>query len=79
LDSTIFPTQVDLFLQGDDSVGQPIGGYTDSYQALLFQGVNLVSQSSDMREFERSGFLLQVPGNSVSRPKMEGRLGSWFS
>jgi hypothetical protein len=61
LDSTIFPTWVDLFLQGDDSAGQPIGSYRDSCQALLFQGVNLVSQSSDMREFERSGFLLQVP------------------
>jgi hypothetical protein len=48
LDSAICPTRVDLFLQKDDSAGQPLGGCANSYQALLFQGVNLVGQSSDM-------------------------------
>jgi hypothetical protein len=51
----MFPTRVDMFLQGDDSVGQPMGGYADSCQAVLFQGINFVGQSSDVREFDWSG------------------------
>jgi hypothetical protein len=31
-----------------------VGGYVDSGQNMLFQGNNLVSQGSDMKEFERS-------------------------
>jgi hypothetical protein len=61
LDSAICPTRVDLFLQKDDSAGQPLGGCANSYQALLFQGVNLVGQSSDMREFYRSGHFTPSP------------------
>jgi hypothetical protein len=61
LDNTIFPTWVDLFLQGNDSVDQPMGGYTNSGQTTLFQGVNFVSHGSDMREFERCGFFSPSP------------------
>jgi hypothetical protein len=42
LASAIFPTQVDLFLQGDDSTGQPMGGHIASYQAAFLQGIDLV-------------------------------------
>jgi hypothetical protein len=56
LDSAIFPAWVNVFLQGDDPVCQQMGGYTDSNQTTLFQGVNPVSQGSDMRKFERCGF-----------------------
>jgi hypothetical protein len=38
-----------------------MGDYTDSCQTLLFQGVNLVSQRRDMREFERSRFFAPSP------------------
>jgi hypothetical protein len=38
-----------------------MGGYADSSQATLFQGVNLVSQGSDMRKFERCGFFAPSP------------------
>jgi hypothetical protein len=41
-DSTVLPARVNLLLQRDDSVGQPVGGYTDSSQAALFQEINLV-------------------------------------
>jgi hypothetical protein len=51
---TIFSTQVDLFLHRDDSAGQPIGGYTDTCETMLLQGIDLVGQNSDMREFDRS-------------------------
>jgi hypothetical protein len=52
--SAIFPTRVDLFLQRDDSVGQLMGSYAESCQATLFQGIDLVGQSSNVREFNRS-------------------------
>jgi hypothetical protein len=32
----VFLTRVDLFLQRDDSVGQPMGGHANSYQAAIF-------------------------------------------
>jgi hypothetical protein len=52
LDSAIFPTWVNLFLQRDDSTGQPMGGYIDFGQTALFQGVNHVSQGCDMGMLE---------------------------
>jgi hypothetical protein len=42
LSSAIFPLWMNLFLQGNDSVGQPMGGDTDFGQATLFQGIDLV-------------------------------------
>jgi hypothetical protein len=54
LASAIFPTRVDLFLQGDDSAGQPMGSYADSCRAALLQGIDLVRQSSDVGEFNES-------------------------
>jgi hypothetical protein len=51
LESDVFPTWVDLFLQRKDFVGQPMGGKTDSCQALLFQVVDFVGQSCYLREF----------------------------
>jgi hypothetical protein len=72
LASAIFPIRVDLFLQRDDSAGQPMGGYTDSYQVTLHQGIDLVGQSSDVREFNRSW--LFDPGPLVFRESAyEGR------
>jgi hypothetical protein len=38
-----------------------MGGYSDSSQTALFYGVNLVSQGSDMREFEWCGFFAPSP------------------
>jgi hypothetical protein len=43
---------MDLFLQMKDSVGQPMGGHTNSCQALVFQVVDFVGQSCYLREFE---------------------------
>jgi hypothetical protein len=54
LASVVFPIQVDMFLQRDHSAGQPMGGYTDSYQPALLQGIYLAGQSGDVREFDRS-------------------------
>jgi hypothetical protein len=42
LGSAILPPWVDFFLQRDDSAGQPMGGYADSSQIALFQGIDLV-------------------------------------
>jgi hypothetical protein len=36
LHSAIFPTRMNLFLQRDNSMGQPMGGHTNSYQVALF-------------------------------------------
>jgi hypothetical protein len=41
-DSTVLPARVNLLLQRDNSACQPVGGHTDSSQAVLFQEVNLV-------------------------------------
>jgi hypothetical protein len=56
LDSAVLPAQVTLFLQRDDSVGQPVGGHADSSLVTLLHKVNLVGQGRDMGEFERSWF-----------------------
>jgi hypothetical protein len=52
LESSIFPTWVNLFLQREDSEGQPMGGHIDSSQALLFQVVDFVGQSCNLGELE---------------------------
>jgi hypothetical protein len=52
LESTVFPTQMDLFLQWEVSAGQPMSNYAVSCQALLFQVVDFVGQSCNMGEFE---------------------------
>jgi hypothetical protein len=61
LESAIFPTRVDLFLQGKDTTGQPMGGHIDSYQALLLQKVDFVGKISHFGEFEWSWLL--TPGS----------------
>jgi hypothetical protein len=38
-----------------------MGGYIDFGQTMLFQCINLVSQGSNMREFERCGFFAPSP------------------
>jgi hypothetical protein len=35
-DSTVLPAWVNLLLQRDDSVGQPVGGHADSNQVMIF-------------------------------------------
>jgi hypothetical protein len=55
LEPAVFLTRVDLFLQRKDFAGQPMGGHTDSCQALLFQVVDFVGQSCYLREFEWGG------------------------
>jgi hypothetical protein len=38
-----------------------MGGYTYSYHAMLLQGIDLVGQSSDVREFNRSRLFAPCP------------------
>jgi hypothetical protein len=40
--TAILPPWVDLFLQRDDSAGQPMGGYAEPSQVMLLQGIDLV-------------------------------------
>jgi hypothetical protein len=53
-ESAILPTQMNLFFQRLDSAGQPMGSHAHAYQAFLFQVVDLVDQSSHLRDFEWS-------------------------
>jgi hypothetical protein len=55
LESVVFLTWVDLFLQRKDYAGKLMGSHGDSRQALLFQLVNFVGRSCYMREFEWGG------------------------
>jgi hypothetical protein len=59
LDSAILLAQVNLFLQGDGSVGQPISGHANFSQTVLLQEVNHGGQGLDMGEFKRSRFFTQ--------------------
>jgi hypothetical protein len=52
---------MDMLFQRLDSMGQPMGGYAHTCQALLFQEVDLVDQGSHLRSFERSR--LFTPGS----------------
>jgi hypothetical protein len=61
LDSAVFPSRVNLFLERDDSVRQPMSGHTNSCQAALFQEISLVGQGNNLREFKRSGFFTPSP------------------
>jgi hypothetical protein len=61
LESIVLPARVDLFLQGKDPTGQPMGGHTDSCQALVLQKVDFVGQSGYLGEFEWSW--LFTPGS----------------
>jgi hypothetical protein len=56
LDSAILLARVNLFLQGDHSVGQSMGGHADSSQDVLLEEVNLIGQGRDMGELKRSRF-----------------------
>jgi hypothetical protein len=56
LESAVLPARVNLFLQRDNSAGQPVGGHVDSSLAMLFLEINLVGQGRDMGEFKRSSF-----------------------
>jgi hypothetical protein len=58
LASAIFPTRVDLLLQRDDFHYIP-NAY--SYPATLVQGIDLIYQSSDVREFNRSRLFTPSP------------------
>jgi hypothetical protein len=50
-ESTVLPTRVNLLLQRDDSMGQPVGGHVDLSQVMLFQEINLIGQGHGMEEF----------------------------
>jgi hypothetical protein len=41
-DSTVLPACVNLLVQRNDSVGQPVSNHTDSSQAALFQEINFI-------------------------------------
>jgi hypothetical protein len=43
LGSTVFPTQVNLFLQRLDSAGQPVGNHAHTGQTFILQKINLVN------------------------------------
>jgi hypothetical protein len=61
MDSAVLSARVNLFLQRDDLVGQPVGGHIDSSQATFLQEVSLVGQGRDMGEFKRSRFFTPRP------------------
>jgi hypothetical protein len=61
LESTVFLARVNLFLQRDDSVGQPMGGHVESGQAALFQEIDFIGQCHDRGEFERGRFFTPSP------------------
>jgi hypothetical protein len=50
------PSSNEPIFQWLDLTGQPIGGYTHTGQAFLFQEVDLVNQGSHLRSFEWSRF-----------------------
>jgi hypothetical protein len=74
LDPGVFTAWVNLFLQKDDSAGQPVGGHVDSSQATLFQETYLVGQRRNMGEFKGIG-------SSLHAPEIQGvglqKEGSW--
>jgi hypothetical protein len=53
-DSSVLPARLNLFLQMDDTVGQPVGGHAGSSQAALLQEIYLVGQGHDIGWFKRS-------------------------
>jgi hypothetical protein len=55
LDSAIFPTWVNLFLQRDDSAGQPMGGYIDFGQTALFQALIMLVRAATWGCWKRCG------------------------
>jgi hypothetical protein len=55
MESAVFPTRVDLFLQRNDFVSQPMGGHVDPCQTLIFQVDDFVGQSCYLRQFESGG------------------------
>jgi hypothetical protein len=61
LESTVFSTWMDLFLQWEDSVSQPMGGHIDSSEALLFQVIDFVGQSSKLGEFKLGRYFTPSP------------------
>jgi hypothetical protein len=60
-DSVVKPARVNLFLQRDDSTGQPVGRHVDSSKATLFQEVDLFGQGCDMRELKGGMFFTPRP------------------
>jgi hypothetical protein len=52
--SVVLLAWVNLFLQRDDSAGQPVGSHADSSQAMLLQEIYLAGHGRDMGEFNRS-------------------------
>jgi hypothetical protein len=76
LESDIFLAQMNLFFQQLDSAGQLVGNHAHAYQAFLFQEVDPIDQSSNLRDFEWSSPFTPAPLNSGSWPTKEGRVGS---
>jgi hypothetical protein len=61
LESVVFLARVNLFLQRDDSAGQPVGGHTDSSQVVLFHEIDLVGQVHDLGELKWGRFFTPRP------------------
>jgi hypothetical protein len=61
LDPAVFPARVNLLLQREDTVGQPVSGHVDSSQAALFQEIYLVGQSRDIGSSTGVGCSLHDP------------------
>jgi hypothetical protein len=75
LESIVFPKRMDLFLQSEDLVGQPMGGHSNSCQALLFQVIDFVGQSSNLGEFEWGRLFTPSPlehGESANKRREAG-------
>jgi hypothetical protein len=57
MESAVFPTRVNMFLQRKESTDQPMGGHTDFCHALLFQMVDFVGQNCNLGKFVLGGLL----------------------
>jgi hypothetical protein len=56
MNSVVLLLRVYLLLQRHDPMGQPMGGHTDTCQALIFKVIDSVAQGGYDWELDRCGF-----------------------
>jgi hypothetical protein len=76
MNPVVLPPEVYLPFQRHHPTGQPMGGHTDTSQALIFKVIDLVAQSGYYWDLGRCGFF--GPGTTELRKSANegGRLGS---